>query len=175
MKLLKEFVAEAPAPKAPAPIEESAEELSAKKAQFAELLLRNPQAFEVALVLYPNDTSKALRVATEWPNDPQVKTLQQSLLDGEEDFLPTKRDAAMLAFAIAKDESKFAEDRLKALRLYAEIRGFIEKPQIAVNNNNVTQVNKVLILKDHGTNEQWESTLRSQQKKLINGEYSSVN
>lgn len=177
MKLLKEFVATPTQPAAVVPTE-TAEELLARKEQFAELSLREPDAFKVALVIYPNDTGRALRVANEWPNDPQVKTLRQSFIDAEEDgetaFLPSKADACRMAWNIARDSDKFTEDRLKALKLYAEIRGFIEKPQVSVNNtvNNLVS-NKVLIVRDYGTNDDWEKALRSQQKKLVNGDYST--
>jgi len=177
MKLLKPFVIEATQPAAVVQTE-SAEELIALKEKFAELSLREPDAFKVALVLYPNDTGRALRVANEWPNDPQVKEIRQSLVDAEEDgetaFLPTKADASRLAWNIARDADKFTEDRLKALKLYAEIRGFIEKPAVNVNNNIQNNVSmRVLVVKDHGTNDEWETKLRSQQKKLINGDYSA--
>jgi hypothetical protein len=175
MKLLQEFVPYLPQP-APVVPTESAEQLLALKEQFAELSLREPDAFKVALVIYPNDTGRALRVANEWPNDPQVKTFRQSFVDAEEDgetaFLPSKADAARLAWNIARDADKFTEDRLKALKLYSEIRGFIEKQAVAVTQNNITQ-NRVLIVRDHGTNDEWEKALRSQQKRLVNGDYST--
>lgn len=176
MKLLKPFVVQEAPPVAVATTETD-EDLLSKKEQFAELSLREPDAFKVALVIYPNDTGRALRIANEWPNDPQVKEIRQSFVDAEEDgetaFLPSKADASRLAWNIARDADKMTEDRLKALKLYAEIRGFIEKPQVTVNNtqNNVSM--RVLVVKDHGSNDEWENKLRSQQKKLINGDYSA--
>lgn len=175
MKLLKEFVA-VPTQAPVANQTESAEELLARKEQFAELSLRESDAFKVALVIYPNDTGRALRVANEWPNDAQVQAFRQSFIDAEEDgetaFLPSKAEAARLAWNIARDADKMTEDRLKALKLYAEIRNFIEKPQAAVvNQTNVAM--RVLVVKDYGDNDQWEKALRTQQKKLINGEYST--
>lgn len=176
MKLLKPFVAEVTQPTAVAPTE-TVEELLAKKEQFAELSLREPDAFKVALVIFPNDTGRALRIANEWPNDEQVKAFRQSFVDAEEDgetaFLPTKAEACRLAWNIARDAEKMTEDRLKALKLYGEMRGFIEKPAAVsvTQNNNVAM--RVLVVKDYGTNDDWETALRQQQKKLINGEYSA--
>lgn len=177
MKLLKPFVAEnVSQPAAVAPTE-TAEQLLALKERFAELSLRESDAFKVALVLFPNDTGRALRIANEWPNDPQVQTLRASFVDAEEDgetaFLPTKADAARLAWNIARDADKMTEDRLKALKLYSEIRGFIEKPQVTVNNNTQNVAMRVLVVKDHGSNDDWERTLRQQQKRLVNGDYSA--
>lgn len=178
MKLLKPFVAESAAQPATVVQTETAEELLAKKERFAELSLREPDAFKVALVIYPDDTGRALRVANEWPNDPQVKTIRESLIEAEEDgetaFLPTKADACRLAWNIARDADKYTEDRLKALRLYGEMRGFIEKPTAVTVNNNTQNVSmRVLVVKDYGSNDDWEKALRQQQKKLINGEYSA--
>lgn len=169
MKLLTPFVVSPPS--------ETPEQLLGLKTQFAELSLREPDPFKVALVVFPNDTGRALRVANEWPNDPEVKTLRQAFVDSEEDgetaFLPTKAEAARLAWNIARDTERMTEDRLKALKLYADIRGFIEKPQVAVNNT-VNNVQRVLVVKDYGTDDDWRTALRAQQKRLINGEYSKA-
>lgn len=174
MKLLSEFVVTPTA--APVPKIESDAEVIAKKEQFAQLSLREQDAFKIALVIYPDDTSRALRVANEWPNDEQVKTFRQSYIDAEEDgetaFLPTKAEAARLAWNIARD-SGVTEDRLKALKLYADIRGFIERPSVAIQNNTLVQ-NKVLVVKNFGSDEQWEQQVRKQQTKLINGDYSAI-
>lgn len=176
MKLLKPFVIEQPQPAAVATTE-TAEELLARKEQFAELSLRESDPFKVALVIYPNDTGRALRIANEWPNDPQVKAIRQSFVEAEEDgetaFLPSKADACRLAWNIARDAEKFTEDRLKALRLYGEMRGFIEKPAAVQVNNQTNVAMRVLVVKDYGTNDDWETALRQQQKKLINGDYSA--
>ncbi|HEX2242719.1 MAG TPA: hypothetical protein VHK27_05615 [Gammaproteobacteria bacterium] len=167
MKLLTPFVAE-PIDRPQKSIE-TEEEILAKKERFAELLLRENEPFKVALVLYPDDTGRALRIAHEWPTDPQVKAFQQSAIDaeGEITFLPTKADAARLAWNMARDEGKFTEDRLKALKLYAEIRGFIEKPAVNVSQTNNTLVqNNVMVVRDHGSDEEWSEKLRNQQKRL---------
>lgn len=173
MKLLTPFVATPELQPAAPALTETPEELIALKERFAELTLRN-EPFAAALVLFPDDTGRALRVANEWPQDEQVKTLRQSFIDAEDDgetaFLPTKAEAARLAWNIARDADKMTEDRLKAIKLYSEIRGFIERPQVAVTNT-VNQVNRVLIVKDHGSDDEWETQLRKQQKRLINGEY----
>jgi len=171
MKLLTPFVAE------PTPAALTDDEVLALKERFAELSLREPDPFKVALALFPNDTGKALRVANDWPNDPAVKTFRQSFVDSEEDgesaFLPTKAEASRLAWNLARDSERDGETRHKFLKLYAEMRGFIEKPQVAVNNT-VTNVTRVLVVKDYGTDEDWRTALKKQQRALINGEYSKA-
>lgn len=177
MKLLKPFVAEPATPASPPALTESDDELLALKEQFAELSLREPDPFKVALVLFPNDTGRALRIANEWPSDPAVRTFRQSFVDAEEEgesaFLPTKAEAARLAWNLARDSERDGETRHKFLKLYAEMRGFIEKPQVAVNNT-VNNTVRVLVVKDHGSDEDWRTALKAQQKRLINGEYSKA-
>jgi hypothetical protein len=173
MKLLATF---APMPLNPEPLRpgvraiETDEEILAKKERFAELMLRENEPFKVALILYPDDTGRALEVASMWPRDPVVIELQKSLTDaeGEITFLPTKADAARLAWNMARDEARFTEDRLKALKLYAEIRGFIEKPQVSVQNNvqNNNVQHNVMVVYDHGNDAEWSDKLRNQQKRL---------
>ena len=173
MKLLATF---APMPISPdtqprpARVVETDEEILAKKERFAELMLRENEPFKVALILYPDDTGRALEVAHTWPRDAQVIELQKSLTSAEDEitFLPTKSDAARLAWNMARDEARFTEDRLKALKLYAEIRGFIEKPQVSVQNNvqNNSIQHHVMVVRDHGSDEEWSEKLRNQQKRL---------
>ena len=54
------------------------------KAKFARLLLKEPgDPFAVALRVFPDDTKKALRVANEWPADPEVLDLQEKAEEDE--------------------------------------------------------------------------------------------
>jgi len=172
MKLLTPFVVTTPQPAAPPAIAETPEELIALKERFAELSLREPEPFKVALVLFPNDTSRALRIAAEWPNDPQVITLRQSFVDAEDDgetaFLPSKAELARLIWTLANRDDlppEVRDSRIKALRAYGDVRGFIEKPAINnVNNNTSVQVNRVMVVKTHG--EDWERMAVEQQTLL---------
>lgn len=167
MQLLKPFVAGAIEPTGRTI--ETDEEIIAKKEQFAELLLRENEPFKVALVLYPDDTGRALEIAHKWPIDQQVLAFQQSLKDaeGEITFLPTKADTARLAWTVARNEERYdGETRHKFLKLYAEIRGFIEKPALNVNQTNNVIQNNVMVVRDHGTDNEWESKLQNQQRTL---------
>lgn len=140
-----------------------------RKKLFAYELLINPEeSFKAALVVFGDDTAKALQVSSAWPNDPEVKQYIEELKEelGEEYFLPSKADSAMIAYNIANDQKVPAEDRLKALRLYADIRGFIEKQGTTVNNNILTS-NKVMVVKDHGSDDEWENKIAQQQAQLI--------
>lgn len=138
------------------------------KRRFAAETLKNPRAEPFKIILDLGvDTGPALLASTKWPNDPVVLEEKQRLLDskenGELDFLPTKADAARLAWDMANSPA-FFDDRLKALKLYSEIRGYIAKPEAVKVENNFT--NKVMVVKDHGSDADWEAKMREQQDNL---------
>lgn len=143
-----------------------------EKAAFAALLIRSPtQPFEAALEIIsdPDDIGRALKAATEWPLDPEVIAFKKELLkgDGELNFLPSKADFAKLIWE--KMEGKFIdiEDFTKLGKLYADVRGFIVKPETNVVVNNSKIENKVIVVKDLGSNDDWENKAVLQQKALL--------
>ena len=116
----------------------------AKKEAFGKLLATGLKPFEAAIKLFEN-TSEALWVSTNWPNDDLVKAIAEKpvkslkLLDKE--ALADK----VLAFADEKDiTGRFyvneSAERLKALELYAKIAGHIVKENVVVpiTNDNRT-------------------------------------
>jgi hypothetical protein len=173
MKLLKDFVAEPLTPAASLPATQPAEteeQTVALKERFAEMLYRGGEAFAVALALTQN-TTRSLRMAAEWPSDPQVKTLLESFRqmedEGDTRFLPSKsehikwlRDKANEAARIAdfSAASQFA-------RLLTNVLGF-EQQKASVEINNNTQVNRVMVMRDHGSNDDWERKAMEQQARL---------
>lgn len=145
-----------------------------EKKQFAELLLRSPDdPFKAALTLFPENTARALRVATEWPNDPEVRTFKKEINNKSDqmEFLPGKAEFCRLIWERMQNAYD-AEDFAKIAKLYAETRGFIEKA-VPVTNVNVQQ-NRVMIVKDHGDDNAWESKLKEQQRALVNGEFAVI-
>lgn len=140
-----------------------------QKRQFAAALLKTPNdAFKAAITVFGDDTSTALSIYLRWSQDPEVIGYMRELEEemGELHFLPTKAQLARMAYEIGQDSKLHVEDRLKALRLYADVRGFIEKQAPVINNNLITN-NKVMLVKDHGSNEAWEQAAMSQQHRLI--------
>lgn len=169
MKLSQEFVA---SQFIPPPVTENPQEIALKKELFAELLLRDPQnPFRVALAIYPDDTPRALKIATEWPRDIEVVTLQKAMVDeaGEMAFVVTKAQLAQLAMKLATQEVMDPQDRasrVKAAELAAKIVGAIEKPVAATINNTNVLVNRVMVVKDYGNDEQWEQKGMASQANL---------
>lgn len=140
-----------------------------RKQQFARELLKSPQeGFKIAVRIFGDDTGRALEASHRWPHDPEVIGFMNMALEelGDLHFLPSKADAARAAWEISQDPRLAVDDRLKGLRLYSDIRGFIEKQGTVINNNVLTQ-NKVMMVRDHGTNEEWENAAAAQQAKLI--------
>ena len=106
-----------------------------EKLQYAEMLLHNPtNPYEVAQSLYPNDLGTCMWIVNFWVKDPIVTEKQKELLAeyGEEYFLPSKVDTARDIWNRAKachDPDQYS----KLMRLYADVRGFIEKAAINVD------------------------------------------
>lgn len=136
---------------------------------FAAALLRQPDnPFAAACSVFGLDTSRALQASAEWINDPYVLTRQAEMLEtmGEEAFLPSKLSLARKVFQLA-EATKDAKDRLKAYELYGNIMGHIHKQTAIANVTNNVTTNKVMVIKDYGTDEAWEQKAREQQSKLI--------
>ena len=116
----------------------------AKKLEYGKLLKSGLKPFEAAIRLF-DDTSSALWVSQNWPNDPVVAQSppleEKSLKLLDKEALAAK----VLAFADEKDISgRFyvneSPERLKALELYAKIAGHIVKENVVVpiTNDNRT-------------------------------------
>ena len=105
------------------------EKVSRDKEAFVQAWLREPDSFKAAaIVVGASNIGRALQISAEWVSDEWVLSRRQELLDefGEGHFLPTKAAAARLALEL-HDKSRFSEDKLKALRLFADIMGYIPK------------------------------------------------
>jgi hypothetical protein len=137
------------------------------KDAFAAALLRSPDdPFTAALAVFGTDTRTALYVSQEWVRDLYVLQKQAELLEqfGEDEFLPSKATLARDVFNFARS-TKDGKEKIAAYKLYAEVRGMIEK-QTAIANVTVNN-NRVMVVKDHGTDDDWETAARIQQAKLI--------
>lgn len=137
------------------------------KLQFAEAFLRHPDnAFTAAKSVFPRNMAYALYISQNWQYDEDVLSVQKELLKthGEAKYLPSKVEVAREIHTLAGD-AKEPEIKLKALQLYCNVRGFIEKPGTVINNTAVC--NKIMVVKDHGSDDDWESKLQNQQQALI--------
>lgn len=137
------------------------------KAAYAALLIEHPMPFEAAIQLYPNDTGKALFVAQNWQFDPEVLAeIDRLRASGVTKPLADKEEFADMVYQIALNDRARLIDRLAAARLYAEVRGFIEKPGVNVKVDNHV-VPTVMVMTDHGTDAEWEAKTKLQQQRLV--------
>ncbi len=139
-----------------------------EKQKFAEALLELCDPFKAALhVCEGMPTQKALKMATEWPADIEVKGFIKAIKDKESsiDTLPDKKDLAEAVW-LKMENCRFPEDFAKLAKLYAEVRGFIEKPDnkpiVTINQN------RVMVIKDFGNEDQWQAAADKQQRDLLN-------
>jgi len=134
------------------------------KQQFATLLLRLNDPFLAAKTIFEPDISRSLYVSQTWPFDPDVIKFKKTLLkqNGKAAYLPTKPEVASELHTIAKQELD-TDYRLRAYELFAKIMGYIEKPGAIFNN---VSNHNVLIVKDHGTDDEWAKKVLEQQNRL---------
>lgn len=152
------------------------DELDAKKREFARHLIKRPNdPFKAAAYIYPDkaNVGNRLIVAHDWPDDPIVVMEMDRLVwdDDASKVLPTKAQIAFEVYSMGM-KSTNEEVKVKAFKLYCDIQAITQAgPGININNNNdnktITQ-NSVMLIKDHGTNENWEDKLLVQQHKLLN-------
>ena len=139
------------------------------KEKFARLLLKEPgNAFAIALKVCPDDVKRAVQIANEWPNDPDVLDFQERIKgdEGENEFLPTKADLARETWNLMHDKYTDASQFAKLGKLYADLMGFIEKPKVEVNTNVQNVTNKVMIVREAVSDAEWERKLFTQQTAL---------
>lgn len=136
-----------PTAEAPSPVEPAWRSDQGLKRQFGIELAKNAKPFEAALAVFPKETNNAVWVSWNWLNDPLVVASRDSYAQNvelNENILDKDQLAArLLKFAEEKDPSgRFyiceAKDRLAALKLYAEVQGFIGKLSIDASTNDFT-------------------------------------
>lgn len=144
----------------------SAAEINEYKRQYAIALLRNPDnVFAAALELFEGNSALALRAVNTWTFDPVVLRYKRELKEemGEDAFLPTKGEFLGMLW----NRMKICEDEnlSKIADVYAKARGFYPEKN-ATNVEEMNVVNKVMVIRDHGTDADWSRNLVNQQALL---------
>jgi hypothetical protein len=144
------------------------------KSSFAAELLRHPgNPFAAAQAVF-GSAPEAFRISVEWLNDPYVVARKRDLLNelGEEGFLPSKAELAHLLLDAANEKNYSGayrhelKDRTAALRVIAEMLGYMPKAGVSVNVNN-TVGNRVMVVPAFVSDDAWERGLEVHQRKLI--------
>ncbi len=148
------------------------QELIEYKKQFASEWLKCPNdPFKAALAVFGVDTGSALRAAQEWPKDGFVIAEQARLqAEGFEVYKPEELRNKLITelLKIVENEKAYADDKIKAADQIGKLKALHPKQETNINNNVIT-ANKVMLVRDHGSNEDWEHKLREQQRSLKNG------
>lgn len=146
-------------------------EFSELKINFAKLLFLDPgNPFACGQKLFPGDVGHACMAAVEWKSDPIVVSEMERLAaeTPPESLIATKIETMQRAWRIANDDGVNPKEQVASLRLYAEMAEFMPEKTMTKNINKNEVVNRVMIVKDHGEDENWESKVEEQQRKLVN-------
>jgi hypothetical protein len=145
------------------------------KAAYAAFLLREPDAFKAACLLCPEDTGKALWIATNWKNDPDVNDELDKLKSSPDSIntIGSKYEVALILWNIANNEILDTKDRMAAIRDFCTLRGIYDFNSKQGTTVNVDASSKVMIVKDHGEDNEWEKKVMTQQQELTSESYVS--
>lgn len=134
------------------------------KRRFADAFARTQNAATAALSIFSH-AGEALRQSLILPNDPKVieelKRIKSEVTEAE--LLPSKAELAREVLQRARG-SNDNEEYGKLMDLYFRVMGMIEKPGANVDVN--VKVASVMVVRDHGTDEQWAEKAAQQQKEL---------
>lgn len=139
------------------------------KGDFAAALIREKLPFKAALIVCPGDVGAALRMSVEWLVDDEVLAIKASLLADTDEllFLPTKADLSREIWERMDSPNLCHDDFTKMAKLYAEVRGFIDKAKEG-SGGFAKLIPSVMRVTDHGSDDEWKEKIKSQQKKLSN-------
>ena len=146
----------------------SCETLKNNKRRFAELLVKNQDSPTMAaLALFPDDEEMFAEAAANWIHDPEVikayEEAKQANKTNDDDLLTKSQLAREVEKRLQAAEKPTEYTQLA--RLYAELRGFIEKPQPSTNVN--VAIPKAIEIPVYGNSEDWEKTAQKQQRGLV--------
>lgn len=137
------------------------------KQQFATFLHQGFTPFIAALKIWPDHAGFCYDISEKWQLDSYVQQCIDLLKtkDKKEKEPPTKADFVKKVEDAANGMDD--DNKIKAFRLVAEMSGFIERAAAPSVVGNQTINNPVLIVRDHGTDAEWEERAKAQQNKLI--------
>lgn len=139
--------------------------------EYAAELLREPDAFKAALQVFGDkqeDIARVAYVAATWPKDPDIIRRQRVLLKDKKiaDLLPSKEAVVHRLWTWCELTTVGIDDKLKAIKLMADISGWIAKPETTIPINFNT-TNNVMVVKEKGaSDDEWEKSLKKQQQEL---------
>jgi hypothetical protein len=143
------------------------------KELFAEEWLYNPSnPFEAAKKVLGNDFERCSFAASNWPYDPFVNSVCRELItkNGKEKYLPDKYDFARRILELEENRALASDERnsrVRALEAAGKFLGMITRNETTVNNTKT--INRVMIITESPSLEDWQIKARKQQKELTDG------
>ena len=135
-----------------------------KKLYAKKLVELNGNAFQAALsILGPGCIGGALQMNASWSNDPIVLAEVDRVRNSNtESCTPTKLTVLETLWDMINNPSTKSKERIDALKLYSELKGYVADK----SDGDKASIN-VMIVKDHGDDNEWEKKTMSQQKALV--------
>lgn len=148
-------------------------EVTKSKAAYAAFLLQERDPFKAACMLCPDNTGDALWYATNWANDAEVLAeLNKLRSDGKNiQSIASKHDLARFYWDMANDTRIEAKDRIAAAEKYGAVSGIHDPKANNTTNINIDNAPRVMVVKDHGSDDAWQAKIERQQRELVNGKY----
>lgn len=141
----------------------------AKKREFARQLLQCNDPTLAGKRIFPKENAKAIQAAETWISDPIVEHECERLKRKDEDIsatkLPSKDEYAKFLWKSAKS-AKTSDEKWKFAKLFAETKGFLEKPIDSTAEKQEIPVNKVMVVPSAGNRKDWEDEISDQQDNL---------
>lgn len=103
--------------------------------QFAKLVLGGKTPFEAAKELFPDDSGTALKVSEEWPQSEEY-AFAVAEIEASGKGIETKSKDEFANYIWRRMECADDDDASKFAKIYADVRGFIQKPNTNVNISN---------------------------------------
>jgi len=143
------------------------------KAAYAAFLLNEKNPFEAAKKLCPTDTGRALWVASNWANDPEVIAEVQRLKGDSRNIMgiATRYELAKFYWDLANDKTIEPKDRIIAAEKYGAVAQIYDPKATNTTNIKVDAAPRVMVVRDHGNDDEWEKKVERQQRELTNGKY----
>ena len=143
--------------------------LESQKRMFARHLLTTNDPILAGKRTFPKENGKAIQAAEGWISDPIVEHECERLKRVDDDVsatkLPSKDEYAKFLWKNAKS-AKTSDEKWKFAKLFAETKGFLEKPIDSTAEKQEIPVNKVMVVPSADSRKEWEDQISDQQDNL---------
>lgn len=137
---------------------------------YAELCLVNLDRYKAALELTDGNQAAAMVISHHWANSYKLEKILRELKSDPRAIrkIATRFDVAMLYWSMANSMMVDAKDRINAAKEFASIAGIFDSKIGAGGGTNINVGSAVMLVRDFGTQENWENAAAIQQANLVN-------